>query len=103
MLKCRADGGDSGLDFFLRCIEHPAVNGRGCLNCLGSSVKVDGCEDGMDESSEPPPAGSLIVRARTDDHLNIGLHRRRIARFIFPASVVLACRGAREGGDGLCR
>src|SRR5689334_15596807 len=91
VLKCRADCGDGGLDFFLRCTEHPAVNRRGCLNRLGRSVKVDRCEHGMDESSEPPPARSFVIEACSDDDLNIGLYRRRARCLIFPARVVLAC------------
>jgi len=94
MLKCRVNRGGGGLDFFLCCVEHPAVNRCGSLNCLGSGVKVDGCEHGVDESSEPPSARSLIVRARTDDDPNIGLYRSRVPRLIFPSSVVLSCRGA---------
>jgi hypothetical protein len=108
MLKCRADRGDGGLDFFLRRVEHPAVNGHGCLNCLDTGVKVDRCEHGMDESSGPPPARPFFVRARTDYHLNVGIDRlrmklRRIPRRIFAAGVLLAGCAARQRGDGLSR
>src|SRR5437588_6291162 len=107
MPKRRADGGDRGLDFYLGRGEHATVNARRCLNCVGTGIKFDRREHGMDESSEPPTARPLLMRARSDDHLNVRSARywwtRRSARQMFGWNVLPAGRAAREGGDGLSR
>jgi hypothetical protein len=64
------DGHDGGFDLILGCPNEPAIDASRRLNCITNSVQVDGCQHGVDKSTEAPAPGSFNVVALDSLDLN---------------------------------
>jgi hypothetical protein len=61
-----ADRHDRGLDLLLGCAEDPSIKGSRRLNCIGTGVKVDSGQHGVDKGPEASPAWPLAVATLHD-------------------------------------